>query len=249
MKIRIFDDRHALAQAAAEHAVEVIRQRLAERGQARIVLETGESQVDFLRELSAFRDLDWGNVEVFCASEYIGLPADHPASVRRFLKDRLIAKTGIKKFFSFESDSNLAARIAEFETKLRGAPPDLAVVGMGENGRLTLNGPPADFDTESPFITVELDIAYRRQQVDEGWFVDVGQVPMRALTMSVRQMLKANEILVMAPGSGRALAVKVCAEHGISPTAPVTCLQTHRETTIYVDRESSASLSQEGSAN
>jgi glucosamine-6-phosphate deaminase len=243
MKIRICDDRSTLAQTAAEHAVEVIRRRLTEHGQARIVVETGESQLEFFRELSTHRDLDWANVEVFCATEYIGLPAGHPAGTSAFLKHRLITKTGIKRFFCFEAETNLAARIAEYGAKLRNGPLDLAVIGIGENGRLLLNSPPADFDTESPYITVDLDFAYRSQQVSEGWFVDVGQVPMQAVTMSVRQILKACEIIALAPGSARALAAKVCAEHGVSPTAPATILQSHSNTSVYLDRDSSALLS------
>lgn len=243
MRIRICDDRLTLAQTAAEHALEIIRRRLTERGHARIVVETGESQVEFFRELSAHRDLDWTNVEVFCASEYIGLQAGHPASISGFLEHRLIAKTGIKRFFCFEEEANLAARIADFGAKLWNRSLDLAVVGIGENGRLLLNSPPADFETETPYITVDLDLAYRRQQVDEGWFVDVGQVPMQAVTMSIRQILKASEIIALAPGSSRALAAKVCAEHGVSPTAPATILQSHSNTSVYLDRESSALLS------
>ena len=243
MKIRICDDRLTLAQTAAEHAAEVIRRGVTERGQARIVVETGESHLEFLRELSAHRDLDWANVEVFCASEYVGMPAGHPASMSGFLKHRFITKTGIKRFFCFEEGSNLVARIAEFGGKLRNGALDLAVIGIGENGRLLLNSAPADFDTVSPYITVDLDFAYRAQQVSEGWFVDVGQVPMQAVTMSVRQLLKAGEIMVLAPGSAKALAVKVCAEHGVSPTAPATILQSHSNTSVYLDRDSSTLLS------
>ena len=243
MRISIFEDRQVLAQAAAERTIELIRKALTERKLARIVLETGEQHVDYLRELSAHRDVDWANVEVFCAGEYIGLPPDHPASVRRFLRDRLIAKTGIKKFFYFETESNLSVRIADFGAKLRTSPPDIAVLGIGENGRLALNSPPADFDTEASYFTIDLDFPYRSQQVSEGWFVDVGQVPMQAITMSVLQILRANEIIAVATGSSSALAVKVCAEHGISPTAPATILQTHSNANLYVDRESAAQLS------
>ena len=243
MKIRICDDRLTLAQTAAEQAAEVIRRRLKEHGQARIVVETGESQLDFFREISAHRDLDWAKVEVFCASEYFGLPPAHPASVSDFLQHRLISKTGIKKFLCFEAETNMLMRIAEFGAKLRNGKLDLAVIGISENGRLLLNSPPADFDRESPYITVDLDFAYRTQQVSEGWFVDLGQVPMQAVTMSVRQLLKAGEIIALAPGSAKALAVKVCAEHGVSPTAPATILQSHSNTSVYLDRDSSALLS------
>jgi glucosamine-6-phosphate deaminase len=183
---------------------------------------------------------------VFCASEYIGLPADHPASMRRFLQDRLIKKTGIKQFFYLEAESNLDTRIADFGAKLRNQPIDLTVISIGENGRLVLNGPPADFESESAYIAVDLDFAYRAQQVSEGWFVDVGQVPMQAVTISIRQILESNEILALASGRAKALAVKVCAEHSISPTAPATILQSHTNTSIYLDRDAASLLSAGG---
>lgn len=245
MKIRIFDDPLSTAKAAADRAVDVIRKALAERGRAGIVASVGESQVDFLRELSAHRDLDWANVEVLCIGEYIGLPADHPASMLRFLQDRLIAKTGIKHFVSFGDELNRARRIAELGAKLRSSPADIAFVTIGENGHLGLNNPPADFETEEAYALIDLDLSYRQQQVNEGWFVDVGQVPMQAISMLVPQIMKAREIVAVVPGGRMALAVKVCVEHGVSSTAPATILRTHPNATLYLDRDSSAQLSLE----
>ena len=242
MKIRIFDDSLTLAKAAAESAAGVIRQALAERGQARIVASTGESQVDFLRELVVHRDVDWANVEVFGIGEYIGLTPDHPASMRRFLQDRLIAKTGIRHFVSFGDESNQSRRIAEAGAKLRSAPADIAFVTIGDNGHLGLSSPPADFEAQEAYAVIDLDLAFRRHQVIEGWFVDVGQVPMQAISMSISQIIKASEILAVVPGGNKALAVKVCVEHGISPTAPATILRTHPNTSLYLDSDSSAKL-------
>jgi glucosamine-6-phosphate deaminase len=243
MKIRIIDDSLTMAKAATDRAVEIIRQALVDRGQARIIASAGESQIDFLRELCVHRDLDWANVEVFCIGEYIGLPADHPASMRRFLQDRLVAKTGIKRFVSLGDDGNHAGRISEAGAKLRSAPADVAFVTIGENGQLGLNRPPADFDAREPYAVVDLDLAFRQNQVTEGWFVDVGQVPMQAISMSVSQIMKAKEILAVVPDARMALAVKVCVEHGISPTAPATILRTHPNAALYLDRDSSAQLS------
>jgi glucosamine-6-phosphate deaminase len=243
MKVKIFDDRAALAKDAADHASGVIRQALAERGQARIVASAGESQVDFLRELTSHRDLAWANVEAFCIGDYLDLPADHPSSIRRFLQDRLIVKTGIKSFNHFDSASERTRAIADTGARLQSSQVDLAIIGIGENSHLALNSPPADFDTEEPFLVVDLDFGYRLQQVNEGWFTEVGQVPMQAIAMSVRQILKAKEIVVVVPGSEKALAVKVCVEHGVSPTAPATILRTHDNTTLYLDLDSSALLS------
>ena len=243
MKIRIFDDPLSMAKSAADRAAEVIRQALAERGQARMIASTGESQVDFLRELVVHRDLDWANVEVFGIGEYIGLAEDHPASMRRFLQDRLIAKTGIRHFISFGDESNQSRRLAEAGAKLRSVPADIALVAIGENGHLALNSPPADFEAQEAYAVIDLDLAFRQHQVNEGWFVDVGQVPMQAISMSISQIMKAKEILAVVPGGNKALAVKVCVEHGISPTAPATILRTHPNTSLYLDRDSSAKLS------
>ncbi len=245
MKIRIFDDLPMMAKAAADHAAEVILQVLAERGQARIIAATGISQIEFLRELTARHDIDWAAVEMFHLDEYIGLPVDHPASFRRFLRDRLIAKTGIKKFHLLEAESGPERVIATVGSALKSAPIDIAFVGIGENCHLAFNDPPADFETEEPYLIVNLDIACRMQQVEEGWFVDLGQVPMQAISMSVRQILKSKEIMALVPGSRKALAVKVCVEHGISPTAPASILRTHGNTTMYLDCDSAAQLSPE----
>ena len=243
MKIRIFDDQKALAKAAADRAVEVIRQAISDRGQARVVASTGESQVQPLRELSAHRDVDWAKVEVFSIGEYIGLPADHPASMHRFLQDRLVAKTGARQFTLLATENDRARKMAEVGSKLQSAPADIAFVGIGENAHLGFNFPPADFDTNVPYLTVDLDFAYRRQQVNEGWFVEVGQVPMQAISMSIQQILKAKEILALVPGSQKSLAVKICAEHGISPTAPASILRAHPNATMYLDRDSASQLS------
>lgn len=248
MRIRIFDDKLSLAKAAADRAASVIQQALTERGRARIIAATGASQIAFLRELTAHRDIDWANVELFQLDEYIGLPADHPASFRRYLHDRLIAKTGINKFHLLETESDPAKVIAAAGSALKSAPIDVAFVGIGENGHLAFNDPPADFETEEPYLAVNLDFACRLQQVNEGWFAEVAQVPMQAISMSIRQILKANEILVMVPDARKALAVQVCIEREISPTAPASILRNHPNTTVYLDRDSSALLSPESGA-
>jgi len=245
MKIRIFDDQLAMAKAAADRAIEVIRLAMSERGQARIVASAGESQVDFLRELIVHRGVDWAKVEMFCIGEYIGLPANHPASMRRFLQDRLLTKTGIRAFADFGDEADRARRITELGTKLRSVPADIAFVAIGDSGQLGLNSAPADFETEEAYRVSDLDFGYRLQQVSEGWFVDVGQVPMKAISMTVRQIMKAREILAVVPESRKALAVKVCVEHGISPTAPATILRSHANATLYLDRDSAAQLSSE----
>ena len=243
MNIEIFDDKLSLAKAAADRAAATLNQALAERGHARIIAATGASQFDFLDALTARHDIDWHRVEMFHLDEYIGLPADHPASFRKFLRERLVARTGITQVHFLEVDSDPEAVSARVGAELAAAPIDVAFVGIGENGHLAFNDPPADFETEQPYLIVELDEACRRQQAGEGWFPDISQVPTRAVSMSIRQILKAKEILVVVPDARKARAVKACFEAEISPLAPASVLRRHPNTFVYLDRDSSALLS------
>jgi glucosamine-6-phosphate deaminase len=184
-------------------------------------------------------------LELFHLDEYIGPPDTHPASFRRYLLDRLIHKTGIVDYHLLDGDGDpgeVACRTGEL---LNSAPVDIAFVGIGENGHLAFNDPPADFQTAEPFLTVELDEVCRRQQVEEGWFADLSEVPRRAISMSIHQILKAREILALVPDARKARAVKACCEGGISPMAPASILREHPNTTVFLDLQSAALLSPE----
>ena len=243
MILRIFDDKLSLANAAADRAAFALQQALIERGHARIIAATGASQFEFLEALTDRRDIDWPSVEMFHLDEYIGLPADHPASFRRFLRERLVEKTGITKAHFLNVESDPTAVIQSVGAALASAPIDVAFVGIGENGHLAFNDPPADFETEQPYLIVDLDAACRRQQVGEGWFADISQVPTQAVSMSIRQILKAREILVIVPDARKAQAVKACFEGEITPLAPGSILRRHSDAIVYLDRDSSAKLS------
>jgi glucosamine-6-phosphate deaminase len=243
MLIRVLDDKLTLARAAADRAAAVLQQALTEHGHARIIAATGASQFDFLEALTARSDIDWHNVEMFHLDEYIGLPANHPASFRKFLRERLIAKTGITQYHFLEVESDPAAVAKKVGEEISTAPIDVAFVGIGENGHLAFNDPPADFESEDPYLIVDLDEACRRQQVGEGWFADISQVPTQAISMSIRQILKAREILVIVPDSRKAEAVKACFEGEITPLAPASILRRHSNVIVYLDRDSSALLS------
>jgi glucosamine-6-phosphate deaminase len=243
MIIEIFNDKLALAKAAAERAAAALKKALEERGHARVIAATGASQFEFLEALTARRDIDWRNVEMFHLDEYIGLPADHPASFRKFLRERLIAKTGIIQYHFLEVESNPAGVAKEVGAEISAAPIDVAFVGIGENGHLAFNDPPADFESEEPYLIVDLDEACRRQQVGEGWFADISEVPAQAISMSIRQILKAREILVIVPDARKAQAVKACFEGDITPLAPASILRRHPNAIVYLDRDSSALLS------
>jgi glucosamine-6-phosphate deaminase len=213
MLVKLFHSRESLGQAAAEQAAAAIRRALAAKGRARIIAATGASQFEFLDALTVAPDIDWTKVEAFHLDEYIGLPITHPASFRKILLERLFRKTGMVNYHLLDGDaSNPAEVVRHVGEQLAAAPVDIAFLGIGENGHIAFNDPPADFQIEDPYILVDLDQACRRQQVGEGWFAEISQVPKQAISMSVRQMLKANEISVVVPDTRKAKAVEACLE-------------------------------------
>jgi glucosamine-6-phosphate deaminase len=241
--LKVFEDKAALGGAAAEQAAGAIRRAIAERGRASIVAATGASQIAFLEALTSASGIDWGRVEMFHLDEYVGLPITHAASFRKYLKERLIDKVGIRQYHLLDGMGDareIARRVGE---ALRSATIDVAFVGIGENGHLAFNDPPADFETEDPYLVVRLDEACRRQQVGEGWFGGIAEVPREAISMSARQILKAKEIICVVPDARKAAAVKACFEGEISAMAPASILRTHAICTVYLDRESSRLLS------
>jgi len=244
MVLKVFNDKSSLAKTAAHKAADAIRGAIRDGGHARVIAATGTSQFEFLATLTEFTDVDWGRVEVFHLDEYIGLPATHPACFRKILLERLVNKAGIAKFHPLDGDArDLSEVIQQVGKALASAPVDIAFVGVGENGHLAFNDPPADFETEEPYLIVTLDEACRRQQVGEAWFADVSQVPKQAISMSVRQIMKAREILAIVPESRKAQAVKACFEGEISPMAPASILRTHPNANLYLDKESASLLS------
>jgi glucosamine-6-phosphate deaminase len=242
MEIKIFGDRNSVGKAAADQAAAAIRRAIAERGRARIVAATAASQKEFLEALTSAPDIEWRSVEAFHLDEYIGLPITHPGSFRKMLLEQLIRKTGIANYHLLDGDGDAAAVVHDAGEALASAPIDIAFLGIGENGHLAFNDPPADFETEEPYLIVNLDEACRRQQVGEAWFSDITQVPQRAISMSVRQILKAKEILAVVPGSQKAQAIALCFNDEISSMAPASILRTHSNATVYLDDASAALL-------
>jgi len=242
MVIKCFNDKREMAKVAAEQAASILRQAIQERGKARIIAATGAAQFEFLEALTGLPEIDWKRVEMFHLDEYIGLPASHPASFCRFLQDRLIQKTGITNHFLLNGEQDPAEVIRRTGQALQAAPVDVAFVGIGENGHIAFNDPPADFKTEEPYLVVALDEACRRQQLGEGWFATLADVPQRAISMSVRQILKAKKIICIVPDARKAKAVKACFDGEISPVAPASILRTHADTTVYLDQNSAVLL-------
>ena len=244
MLLKVFNDKVALGNAAAEQAASAIRRAIAQHGCARIIAATAASQFEFLGALTRTKEIDWARVEAFHLDEYVGLPITHPGSFRKMLLEQLVRKTGIKSYHLLDGDAaELSQVLRRVGSDLASAPIDIAFLGIGENGHIAFNDPPADFVTEEPYIIVDLDEACRQQQVGEAWFANISQVPKRAISMSVRQILKAREILAVVPDARKAQAVKACFEGDISPLAPASILRTHPNATVYLDRNSASLLS------
>ena len=242
MEIIVFADRESMASAAAQRAADGIRGAIAEHNKARVVAATAASQQEFLASLTQAPGIDWSCVEAFHLDEYIGLPMSHPGSFRRMFTEQFIQRTGISRYHLLNGDGDLPNVVKEANDAISSAPIDVAFIGIGENGHLAFNDPPADFETTDPYIVVELDAACRRQQVGEGWFRDISEVPQQAISMSIRQILKAKELIVIVPGPNKAEAVQLCFHGPVTPMAPASILRTHPRATIYLDRDSAAGI-------
>lgn len=244
MQVNVLSSKRESGAAAARHAAKSLQRLLAKSELVRLIAATGASQLDFLQFLTATPGIDWQRVEMFHLDEYIGLPVTHPASFRNYLTERFIRKTGIRRYHLLDGEQNPADVLRTVGKELKSAPIDLAFVGIGENGHLAFNDPPADFETDEPYLIVELDQACRSQQVNEGWFKTISEVPSRAISMSVNQILKSIEIIAIVPGAQKADAVKACLEGEINPLAPASILRTHPNTTIYLDTDSASLLTE-----
>jgi glucosamine-6-phosphate deaminase len=241
--VRVLDTKQDLGRAAAERAAAAIGEAIARNGEARVIAATGASQFEFLDALTATPGVEWGRVEMFHLDEYVGISDRHPASFRRYLRERIVAKVHPRAFHFLAGDAaDPVAECRRVGALLARTPIDAAFVGIGENGHLAFNDPPADFETEEPYLVVGLDDACRRQQLGEGWFATLDDVPRRAISMSIRQILKAREILCVVPDARKAKAVRDCLEGEVTPVHPSSILQTHPATTVYLDRESAALL-------
>jgi glucosamine-6-phosphate deaminase len=243
MRIRCFRDRRSMSEAAAGHAAASIRHAIDRKGRARIVAATAASQLEFLSALTGHADIPWPRVELFHLDEYVALPATHPASFRRLLLTNVIEKTGITSYHLLDGEADPESVCREVGRALASERVDVAFVGIGENGHLAFNDPPADFNTTDPYIIVTLDEPCRRQQVGEGWFARLEDVPTTALSMSIAQILKSDEILAIVPDERKAAAVRATLEDAIAPAVPASILRTHPNVTLFVDEGAASRLS------
>ena len=241
MKIIIADNKFDLGIKAAEQGAAMINQAIMDHGKATIIIGTGASQFEMLARLIDEK-IDWTNVIVFHLDEYIGIPITHPASFRKFLKERFLDKLSVGEFHYVNGEADPKKECVRLGEIISGYPVDVAFIGIGENGHIAFNDPPADFETDAAFIRVELDEACRRQQTSEGWFAAIEHVPPGAITMSVKQILKSENIICSVPDARKARAVKNAVEGNISAQFPATILQNHKATWLYLDKDSSSLL-------
>jgi len=220
-----------------------IRNAIAERGIANIILATGTSQFETLNQLIADEGIDWSKVVMFHLDEYIGLPITHPASFRKYLKERFLTKVPpLKAAFLIDGETDANSECERLGKLISKHPIDVALVGIGENGHLAFNDPPADFDTEKPYIIVDLDDQCVQQQFGEGWFPSINDVPRKAISMSVKQIMRSKQIICSVPDSRKAVAVKNSIENQVSNLYPASILQSHPHCTIFLDPSSAALL-------
>ncbi len=248
MKIHVGKDKTELGKAAAEHGAGVIREAIKARGHANIIVATGASQFEMIEHLVTYDDIAWDKVTGFHLDEYVGMPITHGASFRLYLWKRFVSRLALPlaAFHYLNGEGGTDACQAECKRVgdiIAKHPIDVAFVGIGENGHMAFNDPPADFETESPYLVVDLDDACRKQQLGEGWFPTFDDVPTQAISMSIKQIMKSKTIICSVPDARKADAVKASVENAISPNDPSTCLQKHGDTTLYLDPESSSKLS------
>lgn len=243
MRVCIESDKQDLGRVAATATVELLRLALMERGEANLILATGASQFEMLQQLVQ-ADIDWGQVTCFHLDEYLGMADTHPASFCRYLRERFFERIEPPKAFHWiQGDcGDPQAECNRLAQAIGQHPIDVACIGIGENGHLAFNDPPADFDTESPYLVVDLDEACRRQQLGEGWFPTIEDVPRQAISMSVRQIMKSNAIVCTVPDERKSLAVQAAVEGPVTPSVPASILQQHSQVTLVLDASSASRL-------
>jgi len=243
MKVITSNNNQELGNAAGKAAATLIRETIKEKGSANIILATGTSQFETIRQLLEEEGIDWSKVTMFHLDEYIGLPITHPASFRKYLQERFINKVpALKAAHLINGEADPEEERKRVGKLISDYPIDVALVGIGENGHLAFNDPPADFDTKEPYLVVNLDTACRQQQMNEGWFGSLEEVPAQAISMSVHQIMLSKHIICSVPGVRKAQAVKDSLEREVSNRYPASILQTHADCVFYLDADSAAKL-------
>ena len=245
MKVVISEDKHELGTKAGTLAADLIRKTIAENGSANVILATGTSQFQTLEQLIKEENIDWGKVTMFHLDEFIDLPLAHAASFRKYLKERFLDKvSALRAVHLINGEGDIQEEIANLNRIISQHPIDVALVGIGENGHLAFNDPPADFDNENPYHVVNLDEPCRLQQMGEGWFGTLEEVPLQAISMTVKQIMKSKHIVCSVPDARKALAVRNSLLEEVSNAYPASILQDHPNCTFFLDKSSASLLPQ-----
>ena len=243
MNFSILENSSELGKAAGIAAAQLIREAIESSGTANITLATGTSQFEIINQLILEKKIDWSKVVMFHLDEYIDLPATHPASFRKYLQERFLSKLPpLKEVYLINGETDAVKECSRLGEVITSHPIDVTLAGIGENGHLAFNDPPADFETEDPYIIVELDEACRKQQMGEGWFTSIEEVPHKAISMSIKQILKSKYIICSVSGTRKAFAVKNTLEQPVSNLYPASVLRTHPHCACYFDKDSAALL-------
>jgi glucosamine-6-phosphate deaminase len=245
MNIVISETKQETGQKAAELGATALRKALSAQGKVNIIVATGASQFEMLEALVAQPDIDWSKVTVFHLDEYVGMPETHPASFRKYLRERFIDRlsTPPHAFHAINAEGSPQKECQRLNDLLGPLEVAVAFVGIGENGHLAFNDPPADVETTEPYLVVDLDEGCRRQQLGEGWFPTLEDVPKQAISMSINQILAAKEIICTVPDARKAPAVQRTIEGPVTPQVPASSLQKHPATTLFLDNSSASLLS------
>ena len=241
MIINISADALELGQQAAVLAAAKINDAIAEKGEARIMVSTGSSQFETLKSLLKEK-IEWRKVEVFHLDEYIGLPVTHPASFRKYLNERFINHIKVQSFHSVDVEGDIDKKIASLTLEIRKNPIDLGLIGIGVNGHIAFNDPPADFNTREAYIVVNLDEVCRMQQVNEGWFGSAGEVPAQAVSMTPWQIMQCKTIISCVPHKVKSTAVKNTLINKLTEIVPATLLKQHTDFHLYIDKNSASEI-------
>jgi len=241
MEIIVSESKVELGIKAASNGTKLIREAISKNGQANIIVATGASQFEMLSELVK-ENIDWSKVSAFHLDEYIGISNSHPASFRKYLKERFVDKIEIKEFNYVNGENDVTEECKRLNRLIERYTIDVAFIGIGENAHLAFNDPPADFDIDDPYISVELDYACRKQQFGEGWFESLDEVPQNAISMSIKHIIKSKNIICSVPDLRKSAAVKNTINEAVSPQIPATILKDHKNVWLYLDTESASEL-------
>lgn len=239
MKLHVYETAAEMGRRSAELIAEKLNEAIAQRGSARLLLSTGASQFEMLEALVGM-DVDFSKVTMFHLDEYVNLPMSHVASFRRYLHERFADRLPLKEAVYVNGEGDVKANIAYITERIREAPVDVGAIGIGENGHIAFNDPPADFETRESYIVVNLDDRCKLQQVREGWFAGVDDVPKQAISMTVRQIMDCRSIVSVVPRSVKAEAVRNTLTQPVSPAVPATILKTHADWNLFLDMDSAA---------